>query len=128
MEFNIYNEKNCRVVTREPSVRLTKGGVIIINAAAMKKMEFVAGNRISFAQDKQRPKDWYIVRDADGLEIKPKSGTTPSFGVQSSNLCNEILASLGLQKGGNNTFKIAPAATEVNGKSYWALITSTVKS
>jgi hypothetical protein len=127
MEFNIFNEKNCRVVTREPSVRITKGGVMMINTSAMKKMEFVAGNRISLCQDKQHLKDWYICRDADGIEIKSKSGTTKSFGIQSSSLCNEILLSLGLEKGTCNSFKLAAAATEVNGKSFWALITSKVK-
>ena len=128
MEFKIYNEKNCRVTTREAAVRLTKGGVVILNAAAIKKMEFVIGNRIVFAQDVKQTKEWYISRDADGFEIKSKSGTTQSYGIQSSGLCNEILASLGLAAKSSYTFKLAGAATEVDGKAYWGLITSTVKA
>jgi hypothetical protein len=124
MNLNIFTEKNCRVITREPSVRITTGGVIVINTAAMNQMELVAGNRIALAQDAEHLKDWYLYRDADGLEIKSKNGEAKSFGIQSSFLCNAILKSLGLEKGKTFRFKIAPAPTELNGKNLWALITS----
>ena len=127
MEFNIFNKTNSRQSVTEPAVRITKG-VFTINKKGLKLMELVENNAISIAQDKHRPKDWYIFRDADGLPIKAKSGNAESLGIASSFICSEIRTSLGLDKKKSFTFKIAPAATEVNGKSYWALITSTVKS
>jgi hypothetical protein len=126
MNLKIFTEKECRVITREPSVRITTGGVIVINTAAMKQMQLAAGNRISMAQDDENPKDWYIFRHADGLEVKAKNGDQKSFGIQSSFLCNEILKSLGLEKGKTCGFKLAPAPTEIDGKTLWALITSKI--
>lgn len=126
MEFNIFNKANSRQLVTEPAVRIA-GGVIVINKKGLDLMELVENNAISIAQDKHRPKDWYIFRDADGLPIKAKSGTTESLGIASSFICSEIRTSLGLDKKKAFSFKIAPVPTEVNGKSYWALITSTVK-
>jgi hypothetical protein len=128
MEFNIFNKSKCRQLVQESAVRITPGGVLVINKKALTQMELVENNCISIAQDKQRPKDWYIFRDADGLPIKKKSGTTESLGIASSFICSEIKTSLGLDKKKSYSFKLAAAPTEINGKSYWALITSTVKA
>jgi hypothetical protein len=126
MNLKIFTEKECRVITREPSIRITTGGVLMINTAAMKQMQLVAGNRIAMAQDAENPRDWYIYRNADGLEIKVKNGKQQSWGIQSSFLCNEILKSLGFEKGKTCGFKLAPAPTELDGKTLWALITSKI--
>jgi hypothetical protein len=127
MELNIFNKANCRQLVTEPAVRITTGGAIVINKKALDLMELVENNSISIAQDKQRPKDWYIFRDADGLVIKKKSSTTESIGISSSFICNEIKTSLGLDKKKNYSFLVAPQPTVENGKTIWALITSKIK-
>jgi len=128
MELNIFNKTNSRQVVHEPAVRMTTGGVIVINKKALDLMELVENNCISIAQDKQHPKDWYIFRDADGLPIKKKSGTNESLGIASSFICSEIKTSLGLDKKKGYIFQLALQPTVENGKSLWALITSKVKA
>jgi hypothetical protein len=128
MELNIFNKANCRQHVTEPAVRITTGGAIVLNKKALDIMELVENNSISIALDKQRPKDWYIFRDADGMPIKKKSGTTESLGIASSFICNEIKTSLGVDKKKSLSILLAPAPTVENGKTLWALITSKVKA
>jgi len=128
MELNIFNKANCRQLVTEPAVRITTGGVIVLNKKALDIMELVENNAISIAQDKQQPKDWYIFRDVDGLPIKKKSGTTESLGIASSFICNEIKTSLGVDKKKSLSIQIAPAPTVEGGKAFFALLTSKVKA
>ena len=131
MELEIYDKKCSSVKVAGPAIRLTKQGVIYFNKPAIDLLNLAGGNSVSFANDKTRPKDWYLFRDADGLPLKPKSGkdkTTgvPSLGIATAVICSKIRQTLSLPADKNISIEIALEPTAENGKSLHALLTSKI--
>lgn len=126
MKLIIFNKKTQSQRNSEPSVRFTKSGSIYLNKGAMALMQLQAGNSVSLAQDEERKKDWYIFRDADGLIIRSGNKKGESFLISNASAAIELKKALGLDPKKNFSVKLATVATEDEGKSYFALLTSKV--
>lgn len=131
MELNIYNKECISLSYAGPAVRLTKQGVIYFTKTAMELLNLSDGNMVSFANDKTRPKDWYLFRDADGMPLKPKSGKDTktgdqSYGISSKFLVTKIKETLSIPADKNISIEIAREPLLENGKAYYALLTSKI--
>jgi hypothetical protein len=126
MKLIIFDKKTQCQRSLEPSVRFTKSGSIYLNKGIMALMQLQVGNSVSLAQDEERKKDWYIFRDADGLNIRNGNKKGESFLISNATAAFEIKKALGLDQKKNFSVKIANTATEENGKAFFALLTSKI--
>lgn len=81
----------------EPTVILSEKGRVTLNKSAAELLRCQGGGKLSFFQDGDEPKDWFIGVDHEGtLFTKPAKGD--SIKINSADLCDNILKSLGLDR------------------------------
>lgn len=131
MKLAVYDSTTQSSRFKSPSIRITKAGVIYLNIPALELMHLSENDTVSFANDEDSPKDWFIFRDAKGMKITRKSGSkdnkVASLGIANQNLCRKIRDTLKLADDKNYSFLLAGQPTNDNGHNLWAILTSSVK-
>jgi len=99
MELKIFTKANSSKLgtEKQPMVTVGANNYISINHSAAEKLNLVEGRQIGVAQDKENPKDWFLVLDVEeGFVLKRKESSNKQFYIQSSSLNREMRESLGL--------------------------------
>jgi len=107
----------------EPLITVSKFGIITFNLKLITELNLSEGTKVSFLQDKNNPKDWYLkIGSINGLPLmkKSKSNSTGLF-IQYKELVNVILKSIDKDK----TTKIRCSIQIHNGM--YALLTNAMK-
>lgn len=111
------NQKNIT----EPLITVSKFGIITFNLKLITELNLSEGIKVSFLQDKNNPKDWYLkIGSINGLPLMKKLNSTSLF-IQYKKLTNIILKSIGKDK----TIKIRCSIQIHNGM--YALLTNAMK-
>ncbi len=124
MEIEIYDSsivKSGRLY--RPAVQINKGGVFTFNTQAVESLNLASGNTISFVRDKTNPRDWYILRDPNGLPLREK---TKGQLICNAKLVRELMFdTLGAkQKNGSMKFLVAKEPTQHKDKMLYAILTT----
>lgn len=107
---------------------IKKNGMILFSrdlSAAVK------GQHITFVQDEDRPKDWYLEvskkKDVDGIPVR-EFAKLERCGIQSSLIAKELLQSLSLEENGSYELTVSSdPSTEEGGAKSFAILTGTAK-
>lgn len=84
-------------------------------------MNLLDGANISFVRDRKNPKDWYVLRDPDGVKLRNnKNQLKGSHGI----VRKEIDKLFPAYKGKTIRFKMATEPTQSNGHMMYAILTS----
>ena len=103
------------------SITMAKSGSLFLTKLLVETMSLEIRSRVSFHQDKDKPRDWYIARGGE-LEIHSfKGGSTT---VNSTDIYRKLIDSLGLPRQKNYCFRVSPEWVEFNGEHYFPIITS----
>lgn len=124
MEIEIYDSsilKSGRL--QRPAVHINKGGLCTFNPQAVESLNLASGNTISFVRDKTNPRDWYILRDPNGLALREK---TKGQLIVNAKLVRELMfETLGAkQKNGSVKFLIAKEPAQHKDKMLYAILTT----
>lgn len=114
-------ERKANGATKICSVRITKKGCITFSARLAEIMNFAEIGTISFVQDSDHKKDWYLKRVGKLNVKKQKSG---SFTGHASSITGKIFESLKISEKKNTTFEVSEEFTPFNGEHYFGLLTS----
>ncbi len=100
-----------------PKISFGKGGVIAFNKKACELLALKPGDRISIAQNKKEPFEWYVFKDAsNGFPIRDKdfekNGTTA---FNHKELRTSFLDSLSLDVEVTYSFALDGTGTKVGG-------------
>lgn len=98
IEFDAISKKSKNI--SEPLITISKFGIIAFNLKLISELNLSEGIKVSFLQDKNNPKDWYLkIGSINGLPLmkKAKSNSTSLF-IQYKELTNIILKSIGKDK------------------------------
>ena len=92
--------KNQKILVN-PLITISKFGIITFNLKLISELNLSEGIKVSFLQDKNNPKDWYLkIGSINGLPLmkkKTKSNSTSLF-IQYKELTNIILKSISKDK------------------------------
>ena len=92
IEYN--NLKSRSSENTEPLIHVSKSGIITFNQQLINELKLVQKRKISFFQDEDSPKDWYIKLDTiNGIPLKEKKNSSILY-IQYKNLSDKILESL----------------------------------
>lgn len=114
IEFDAISKKSKNI--SEPLITISKFGIITFNLKLISELNLSEGIKVSFLQDKNNPKDWYLLP----LMKKSKSNSTGLF-IQYKELINVILKSIDKDK----TIKIR-CSIQIHNEMY-ALLTNAIK-
>lgn len=84
-------------------------------------MNLQEGATISFVRDRENPKDWYILRDPDGIKLGLNKNQLKG---SHSTVRKEIDKVFPAYKGKTIRFKMATEPTQCNGFMMYAILTS----
>lgn len=121
IEFDAISKKSKNIT--EPLITVSKFGIITFNLKLITELNLSEGTKVSFLQDKNNPKDWYLkIGSINSLPLmkKSKSNSTGLF-IQYKELVNVILKSIDKDK----TIKIRCSIQIHNGM--YALLTNAMK-
>lgn len=102
MELQIYTTEDFPAMSRQgsPTIRFNaKSGVITISGLAAERIGLSPEDRVLIANDKGKPKDWYLAKSpqSNAFKIrKAKSGSAVTF--NNTGLCKKLLGSLGTKQ------------------------------
>lgn len=100
-KLKIYNRDNTYSYGNKASVNMTKKGVVIFNHKAQTLLDLKAGDGVVFAQDPDRPADWYVRKSiGSGSEFKLRGlgSQTRSMGFNCKDLVMNIINSVSPDK------------------------------
>lgn len=124
MKLKIFDSRTQRVVLDvSPKLSITlKNGVIAISVGLRQLMDLQPGQKLSLAQDEQRPQDWYIYRDNEsGMEVRVKQNNQLLI---SNRICaHEIAAALDQVHARRIVVKVGQHPIESEGRILYPLIT-----
>ncbi len=123
MKLKIFNASTQRVVLDvSPKLSITlKNGVIAISVGLRQLMDLQPGQKVSLAQDEQRPQDWYIYLDESGMEVRVKQNNQLLI---SNRICaHEIAAALDQVHARRIVVKVGQHPIESDGRMLYPLIT-----
>jgi hypothetical protein len=112
-------ETEQRRINGKPSVSLNKSGCIHLNSILAEKMNLIQDSTVSFVQDQDSKKDWYIKRGGK-LKLRGKNGT--GFAMNSISIITKIIDSLELERGKTYSFEVTPDWFELNEEHYFLII------
>lgn len=120
--FKIYDKNTVKRVNQGMGsyVRVNIKGTIVFSQMASDYLELKEKDKIIFAQDNDRPHDWYIRKDKDGLTCRKFNNKT--FGFSSVYLATKILQSLNTGEK-SLAINIGNEPNEIRGEKWHALIT-----
>lgn len=119
IEFDATTKKT--KITKEPFITISSYGCIRFNSFVSECLKLTENTKVSFLQDKNNPKDWYLKLDTiNGIKLKT-SKKDKSFHIQFREVTNAILKSLDKTK----TIKIR-ISTQIHDGMY-CLITNAIK-
>lgn len=104
-----------------PVIRFTKNGSFFLNNVAIDSLHLQDGERISFVNDKKNTRDWYILRDPDGVPIKLKKSAAKGCYMKVRNILGR---QLNVPKNEGFRLRIASEPSLDNGMSMYAILTS----
>lgn len=112
-------EPELKRINGKPSVSLNKSGCIHLNSILAEKMNLVADSTISFVQDQDSKKDWYLKRGGK-LKLRGKDGS--GFAMNSISIITKVIDSLGLERGKTYSFEVVPEFIEIEAEHYFLII------
>lgn len=80
-------------IRSEPSISFSKKGVITINKLAAELLSLASGEKVAFYQDSERPMDWYIKKNHEGVPVRAYSAGNGLL-CNCALVCKEVLASV----------------------------------
>ena len=126
MELIIFDTKTMPLFKRAstvPRVQFGKTGVISFNKTACSKMGLKPGDRISFAQDKQYPDDWYFFKSEDGFELRSKDFEKTGMGqFNHSKMVNKYVEHFGIDAKQSHSLLLSGEPEVIDGKEFWCVL------
>jgi len=131
MKLNIYNTQNCQHLPRNgnPTIRFRREGSISITRKAAYLLSLKSLDYISFAQDNDKPADWYLIKSGkEGFLIR---GTKQHRGL----VCNCAAITGKIFKCFNDKvhinqksigFRISGEPVKIDGQECYAIITANI--
>lgn len=106
-----------------PAVHVSKAGLFAFNPQAVEQLNLAAGNTISFVRDKTNPRDWYILRDPNGLTLREKKNG--QLMLNAKIVRDLIFESVGVKpKNGSMKFLVAKEPVQHKDKMLYAILTT----
>jgi len=106
-----------------PTVHVSKSGLFTFNPLAVEQLNLAIGNTISFVRDKINPRDWYIMRDPNGLVLREKQkGQLMCNAKIVRDLMHEALGAK--LKNESMKFLVAKEPTQHKDKMLYAILTT----
>lgn len=105
----------------KPTIIINKTGAITVNRQTIIDMGLREGDKIIFAKDKKRPRDWYIKTGNSGFKLRYSASKSMIFSCKP--LANIILSSIESSK----TREVIPVSNQPNANGWHALITANVR-
>ena len=104
---------------RNPRIRLTKTGSIVINRSAAWLMGLKSGDKVIFAHSDENPDDWYIAKHQQGFKLaEQQSGELAIYNKRLKGLFDDQFGT------GTYGFKVSKNPTKHDGNPMWLLITA----
>jgi hypothetical protein len=111
-----------------PKISVSENGVLFLNKPAM---DLIGNDRIRIVQDEDKPKDWYLTPDNDGISFRKKMKYPKEKGIVQGYITNSMLvfkamkSALGLVKV-TSKMNIATAPITIDGQDYYAILTGSI--
>jgi len=126
MNIKILKPSDCNHTTRSiknATLNISKIGVFSFNRKAVEELHLAEGLCVVFAQDADRPQDWYIAHDDDGFKLRKKVNDQLCF--SSKGLQIKIVKTLKEKPAKPGiSFMISTQPQQYNGRGMFAIITS----
>ncbi len=124
MELEIFDSSNVRSTrTYSPAIHINKFGVFSFNPQAVELLTLTKGATISFVRDKDNPRDWFILRDPNGMVLR--TNTKGNLIVNAKFVREKMFTSLNSKLGsGSMKFRIAIEPVQYKDKMMYPIITS----
>ncbi|MCO6367880.1 hypothetical protein GBO34_00945 [Roseivirga pacifica] len=131
MNLEIFNSSNvASIPAGKPTVRInTKAGMFSFSNTVAHKLKLTHPTYIEFAQDKDRPEDWYLVMASADNEkaFKLRFDKDERFNLNSTAMARKIQQSIPAAKELNSFYMIVSTeAIEIDGRKIYALITKSI--
>lgn len=124
MKLQIYNRKDLlKGKNTNPCISITPKGLWTINVSACRAINFEPGTQISIVQDIDSPRDFYLMRDPNGIKLREKK----DFLEFNSKKMREILIDalrVDAQKVKTIKFIVATQPVQHEDKIMYAILTS----
>lgn len=120
-EYHVFNGSNTggRAVL-EPAVSFSKNGLISFNRLACDKMKLKAGEMISIRYDKNKPKEWWVKVDPEGIILRQMK-----YGFLSCN-CSMVVKTMMVNLNVKKGFRVRIGSEPEEG--WYSLITSAINT
>lgn len=95
MKLKKFTPSKCtgrRSTTRTVSFN-KRNGYIFVNQATQKDLDIKESDKITFVQDEENPKEWFLMKSDDGFTIK-RSSASGSLYTMSKEVANNVIRSL----------------------------------
>lgn len=123
MKLKVFNASTQRTPT-DLAIRITitpRNGVFFISAGLAKLLQMEADQKYSIAQDEDRPQDWYLLRDENGMTVRAKKND--QFVFSNRKCAQEIASNLSALTAKRIAIKVGEHPLEQDGTSLYPLIT-----
>jgi hypothetical protein len=111
---------------RDAKVRIAKKGTICFSECFAKKVKIDNHTRVSFFQDAEQPKNWYVFFDDNEGEALRYTNGQKTLMMNIKKIVDRIYSSVGIFEN-SVSFRMATSPTEVDGKKYYAILTNSNK-
>jgi hypothetical protein len=109
---------------RAARIAFVKNGVISINKSAADLIGLKSGAKVTLAQDKKEPENWYLFIDPNGFEVRVSKSKGFIFNHRS--LQRAFIQCFGKDENVSHKFLIAGKPTEMKDSKtkYWGILVS----
>lgn len=121
MKLLVIDPHKLERINGKPGISMNKLGYIHLNRILCENMNMTKESTISFVQDQESPKDWYL-KGGGKLKLRGKDGN--GFSTNSVFIMAKIIESLGLDKTKSYSFEVQSDFIMVNAEHYFLILTS----
>jgi hypothetical protein len=102
-------------------VTIQKSGLFQLNHEAAEALSLAEGHKVSLVRNKEKPKDWYILRDASGVDLRKSS---QGFLIFSAKIVRDLMIDAIQPKNPTMRFRVASQPERVGDKMLYAILTT----
>lgn len=105
-------------------ITFSKAGAIVLNESAGKLIGLTGGGKITIAQDKNEPENWYIFLDENGFALRGKGDDKKGYAFNHVELVKAFIEAIGKDINESHSFLIAGQPTILKGSKtqYWGIL------
>jgi len=123
MELEIFDSSRLTMGRiSKPAIHIQKSGLFTLNKKAVETMCLTEASTLSLVHDKSNPRDWYLMRDPNGVVLRKAAGNM-KFNAKPGR--DRIIESLNIKDPNRMLrFYLATDPTQHEDKMLWAILTS----